>query len=138
QKIEDSIVEIAVALWSDDKPAWIDLAGVSFAAPQELAQRIGDDPEIKFQVSTLDGNPLAGAKVTVDSEWQNFARSAETNEKGEVSIKPCANDSHVHMARVEKSGYMPISNIIQATSAELKTVAAVRYGGVATGESGQV
>jgi hypothetical protein len=140
QKMDDGIVECAVALWSDDKPAWLDVVGLSFsAAPDaQASQKLGDDPEIKFNVTTLDGKPLAGAKVTVDAERTNFARNAETDASGSVSIKPLANESHLHMARVEKAGHMTVDRAIEGNTADLKTVPAVRYGGVAINESGQM
>ena len=139
QQVQDAIVEATIGLWSDDKPAWLDVVGLSFsAAPDgQAAQKIADDPEIKLKVSTLDGTPLAGARVSVDAERANFTRSAETNDKGEVSIKPLGNESQVHMARIEKTGYMTIDRAFDATATEFKSAPAVRYGGVALAESGQ-
>jgi hypothetical protein len=139
KQIKDDVVEAAVGLWSDDKPAWIDVIGISFsAAPDtQIAQKFGEDPEIKIHVADTDGNPVGGARVTVDAERVNFARAAETNEKGDVSIKPSSNESHAHMARVEKKGYVTIDHAIEGNSSEFKTAPAVVYGGLAIGESGQ-
>src|SRR5581483_2277181 len=136
RNIDDAISEAGVALWSDDKPAWIDVIGISFSAASPLP-KIGDDPEIKFTVTDLDGAPIAEARVIVDAERANFARSAETNDKGEASIKPLATESHTHMARVEKKGYMTIDHAIEGNAGEFKTTPAMQYGGIAQGDSGQ-
>ena len=89
----------------------------------------------------MSNQPLAGAKVIVDAERSNFARDGKTSDKGEVILTPHGQRvQQKHMLRVEKDGYLPIevSNVVAELGKPIvvKTMPAVRYGGVAQDGSG--
>lgn len=89
-------------------PATFDLVGMRFESTQQTRPQTvyGDDAPIEVRIVDQTGLPVANAKVTVDAQRVNFARSVITNAEGYAKITPLKNEVNQHMLRVEKEGFV--------------------------------
>src|SRR5581483_10917334 len=130
-----------LALSTDDQPATIDLTDLRFSAETPV-EKLKEDAPIRIRVTDADDKPVSGARVTVDAERANFARSAQTDLGGEASITPLVNEQQKHMIRVEREGYLTIEVPNAASESGqaivVKTMKAARYGGTAEDSDGKV
>lgn len=91
-----------------ESPARFEFVGLRFDADDSKRHdAIKIDERIKVRVVDFHGRPVAGAKVTVDAQRINFARSAVTDANGRVSVTPLKNRVGMHMLRIEKDGWCP-------------------------------
>src|SRR4051812_5131176 len=138
--VEGAINTFGIGIKSDQQPAWIDLIDVRFTA-QAPTEKLKDETPIRIRVTDSADKALAGAKVILDAERSNFARTAQTDKTGEATVAPLVNDQQKHMVRVEMDGFLTIEvpNAISESGQALtvKTMPAVKYGGVAKDAAGK-
>ena len=125
-------------------PAEFELIGLRFEADADSGQvgPIREDSQVSIRVVDQAGEPVEGARVTVDSERINWSRSALTDKDGRASVTPLANDFARHMLRISKPGMATVelghyrSKVPLPGQITLKE--AVRYGGVVQNEDGEL
>ena len=116
-KPRGDIVELALGAAAGEKaPGVFDLVGIRFeVAPDAPApQPIKPDLAVVVRAIGPDGRPLAGATVTVDWEWPNFARSVKTDVNGLGKVVPLAGARGRHCVRVTAPKLAPIEMILPA------------------------
>ena len=128
---------------TDQVAASVDLVELKFSAAADSAnEKLKDDLPVRVRVVDGEGNPLANAKVILDAERANFARSGNTDKDGFATVTPLLNEAGNHMVRVEKDGYLTVENTETASESgqalDVKTVPAASYGGIAKDASGAV
>ena len=104
---DGSLTTFGIGLKTDAAPATIDLLEVKFSA-EGASDKLKDDAPITIHVTDQADAPIVGAKVIVDAERANFARSGVTDNSGSITIAPLANEVSKHMVRVEKEGMLTV------------------------------
>ncbi len=121
--------------------ATFDLVGLTFAAPDDApVEKIADDNAVTV-ILTSDGKPVSGAKVTLDGERVNYARSGVTDAEGRVTFNSRAADDDLHIVHVEKDGLYPIDRRINTNASlnvEIEMFPGTRYGGIARGADNKI
>lgn len=121
--------------------ATFDLVGLSFVAPDDAPnEKINDVNAVTVTVTSSD-KPVSGAKVTVDGERLNFARSGTTDGEGKVTINLRELPDDLHLVHVEKEGLYPTDRRFNANdnlNVDVDMVAGARYGGIARGADNKV
>ncbi|HCD34516.1 MAG TPA: hypothetical protein DER01_19055 [Phycisphaerales bacterium] len=89
-------------------PATFDFVGLRFESTDQTRPQTAyaDDVPISVRVVDQTGLPINNAKVVVDAQRLNFARSDMTNKEGLATITPLKNEVDQHMIRVEKDGFV--------------------------------
>jgi hypothetical protein len=67
---------------------------------------------ITVEVVGRDGQPVAGATVTVDAERKEFARTAKTDASGRATVEPVPTEGGTHAVQVEAEGTVPLEYTI--------------------------
>ncbi|HEX3359239.1 MAG TPA: NPCBM/NEW2 domain-containing protein [Tepidisphaeraceae bacterium] len=139
---EGSLGSLGIGLKSGAQPAYIEVLELKFSVPDgTVTTNLKNEPALRFHLADLSDKPIAGAKVIVDAERSNFARSAQTDQNGDASVSPLVNDAQKHMVRIEKAGYVTteVANAVSESgqALDLKTAPAVMYGGVAHDANGK-
>src|SRR4029078_1933716 len=100
------------------------------------AVEVKDDNALQIAVTDKDGQPIKGAKVTVDAERKDAARSGETDDKGEVSITPREPESGAHAVQVEAEGKATYYATIEkgAPGGNVSMTNGTTYGGIVKNE----
>ncbi len=140
---DGALGSLGIGLKSGAQSAYIEVLELKFSVPDgTAATNLKNEPPLRFHLADLKDKPIAGAKVIVDAERSNFAHSAQTDQNGDVSVPPLANESQKHMVRVEKAGYatIEVANAVSESgqALDLKTAPAVAYGGIAQDANGKV
>ena len=134
---------IALGVMCGDKtPAVFDLVGISFEAPADAKSKedLKEDTFLNVLVVDSEGRPLNGAKVIIDAERKNFARSAMTDNSGICKIKPLVNDASKHMLRIEMEDRVSIEHSdlkqIDDKPIQITMRRGIHYGGIIQDEKG--
>lgn len=134
---------IALGVMCGDKtPAVFDLVGISFEAPADAKPKedLKEDTFLNVLVVDSEGRPLNGAKVIIDAERKNFARSAMTDNSGICKIKPLVNDASKHMLRIEMEDMVSIEHSdlkqIDDKPIQITMRRGIHYGGIIQDEKG--
>jgi NPCBM/NEW2 domain/Carboxypeptidase regulatory-like domain len=140
---DGALSSLGIGLKSNTQSAYIEVLELKFSVPDgTVATNLKSEPPLRFHLADLKDKPIAGAKVIVDAERSNFAHSAQTDQNGDASVPPLANESQKHMVRVEKAGYatIEVANAVSESgqALDLKTAPAVAYGGIAQDANGKV
>jgi hypothetical protein len=137
---DGNLTTFGIGFRSDAGAGTLELLDLRFTAsgsPEKLKQ----DSPIKVRVTDMNDAPISGATVTLDAERANFAQSGKTDSSGDATVTPILNEQQKHMLRVEKVGYltMEVPNAVSESGQELvvKTMPAVKYGGIAKDASGK-
>jgi hypothetical protein len=89
-------------------PGVLELLDLRFETAPGETVKVEEDPPVSFEVTDVEGKPLAGALVTIDGERSSFARAKKTNEKGLATLTPLQNETGKHAIRVECDGLVPM------------------------------
>ncbi len=113
-------------------PAKFELLELRFEAdPNQPNAAVDNDDPLTIQVLDTEGNPVAGAHVTLDPEMANWARTGRTDTSGMVTIVPLRNWSTRHSATVSADGMADVKLSGLTAGRKHKTVLseATMYGG---------
>jgi hypothetical protein len=106
----NSLLVIGVGLSSNEQGnASFDLLDLRLSAPPDAPNDAPPNEQaIPFLVVDLAGAPVRQARLTLDAERRNFARSARSRDDGTARVRPVGNESGKHMLRVEGEMLVPV------------------------------
>jgi hypothetical protein len=125
---------------TDQGEASLEIVQVAFEGdPATPPAEVKDDSALMVAVFDTGGQPVKGAKVTIDAERKEHAKGGETDDKGEVSITPHESETGMHSLQVEAEGKATHYATIEKGSpgANVNLLNGVTYGGIIHNEEGQ-
>jgi hypothetical protein len=129
---------------TEKQTATIELIDLRFEADAD-AQHVdyADEQPITITVVDKDDKPVKGAKVSVDAERKDAARSATTDASGKATITPLANETKRHMIELSADNMAPQCVLFgedesgQNSGSRVQLVPGVMYGGFIQDEKGK-
>jgi len=87
---------------TEGQTATLEISDIRFEAPaeQEHVAHV-DDPPVLINLTDANGKPVKGAKVTIDAERKEAARTGKTDGQGSVTLTPLGNESGRHMIQID-------------------------------------
>lgn len=112
---EGPVLQLGVAVWADDKgKASFELLSVAFERDPEApakdrvdSQIFKKDQPVVSEVMDFKHQPLAGAKVSVNTMIKGFEQDAMTDTQGRVSIAPWTNEQREYWLTITHEGMVP-------------------------------